>query len=188
MAKQKKSETKGTTKTNTKTNKKKIEIESFKGIMDKIKECGKLDDKTLEYFEYALKNNCVETKNDSNNKNNSKDMETVVDNLNQGVLNLCIKRTEVIEQYKQMYNNNVVQKIKETLLYKHSSNKTDDHEKYVLHFAMKDMCGFEKISELPSALSTIRKVKDIIDSTNDKVAREVTNDAYIKGYFNGLYE
>lgn len=102
------------------------------------------------------------------------------------VYKLCAKRQEVISEYKQNFKLNVVQKIKEKILYKPVTKNGTDFTNFELNFNMRDNSSYDKISELPILLDNAKKIRETLKKEENPPKEDLHSYNRLFSYFNTL--
>ena len=121
---------------------------------------------------------------------NVEDCQEARDLMNEKYLDLCFVRKEAVEKYKRIYATNVVQKIKNKILYKSTNKMYDDPEKNLLKF--KPLFENDTCEEMPGVIGMVKRAKGLIEVEEGMKGYEEyfnveTENKNIKNYFKQLH-
>ncbi|ORD94343.1 hypothetical protein ECANGB1_877 [Enterospora canceri] len=157
----------------------KVKVESVGIIMEQVRKLvgdGKKDRDLLEKMESILEKRTEKTDKTVSPKK--------VDKMNEKYLDLCFTRRDTLEKYRNYYMENVVQKIKENVLYKHVGAERG-YDGYKMNYSGREHGGLaDKMEQMPKMLSSLKKVEGMLKE--EKVSVEVDEMRRIRSYFRGL--
>lgn len=162
----------------------KINIESIETILQQIHSVSNID--TNSVFFTKLMNLLEKYTIIDNNSSNNNDVLNAIDKVNEQYLDLCFTRKDTLEKYVSWYNEFIVKKIKELIIYKANQINKVNYTDYKLMFTTQASSEFKKkMDELTSLVDKLTKAYMLLDASENK-PEETDTGRYIRNYFNEL--
>ncbi|EDQ31350.1 hypothetical protein EBI_26407 [Enterocytozoon bieneusi H348] len=162
----------------------KINIESIETILQQIHAISSIDTHSVFFIKFRKlleKYTIID-----NNLNNNNDILNDIDKMNEQYLDLCFTRKDTLERYVSWYNEFVVKKIKEFIIYKANQITKINYAEHKLIFTAPISLEFKKkMNELTSLVDKLTKAHMLLDATENK-PEETDIGRYIRNYFNEL--